>query len=274
MGHGFAGHYRILVYGSDSLNTSSRAEANVTYATVQPTDDTIGNETYGVFFGGGAGNGAYLYDFNTGSKLQIGAIIPQAGSDGNYSMSFTWSYRNMTTVRDYNFTFGIPKSALGSATSLEATEAPGSEMPPCSPLLDKLTAACKSLSTTKEQLHLDQLFATLDNLGVVGVAVTGEAIEIPGYDAVSTLFTVLDIACIPVEIAGCEEKEPGCTVACQDAPMERMIYSEVVCINKCYDIYPDPCCPVLPLLAREFCSALSPQACNIGCGVCGLNGFP
>ena len=248
----------------------------MTYATVQPVDNTIGNETYGVFFAGGAGNGAYAYDFNTGSRLQIGTIISQGGPTGNYSASFIWSYRNMTTVRDYNFTIIIPKSAFGNTTSLQAEGLAASEETPCDPLLEKLVAACGLLSTTDEKVHIDGWLDALE-FAKEGLE-EGEAgniyERIPGKAILDILFTVLDILCIPIELASCHVKAPGCQAACQDAPMEETLFSEDMCINKCIMIYPDPCCPVLPPFGRFFCEALSPSACNIGCGVCGLNEYP
>ena len=276
----------------------------MTYATVQPVDNTIGNETYGVFFAGGAGNGAYAYDFNTGSRLQIGTIISQGGPTGNYSASFIWSYRNMTTVRDYNFTIIIPKSAFGNTTSLQAEGLAASEETPCDPLLEKVVAACGLLSTTNEKVHIDKWLEALDManmyfvsaaagseeegvvMGAIGEVIVGnkEGLEegeagniykrIPGSAIFSILFTTLDILCTPIQLASCHVKAPGCQAACQEAPMETILFSEDVCINKCIMIYPDPCCPVYPPFGRFFCEALSPSACNIGCGVCGFNEYP
>ena len=237
----------------------------MTYATVQPFDNTIGNETYGVFFAGGAGNGAYAYDFNTGSRLEIGTIISQGGPSGNYSASFIWSYRNMTIIRDYSFTISIPKSAFGSTTSLQAKEQAPSKETPCDPLLEKLASACGLLGTTEDKEVIANWFEVLDM--TVGLT------EIPGAAILSVLFTALDIACFPIELASCNVKLPGCSALCQESKMTKTLYSENVCIDDCFKIYPDPCCPIEGF-ARFFCASLSSAACDIGCGVCGFNGYP
>ena len=286
----------MTVYGTaQNLSASYTAGMNVTYADVTTFDQQTGNIMSGatVLFNYGSYPGATTIaadDPADRSTLQIGPSFVQGA---NITTQYTFTYANLTYSRSVSINYTSAAQVVNTAPP------PGRRLAedvfdPCSTISYQLFKQCQNIAVffdaTKVLSTVTLGPATFAPTYVADVALTlttalnnnfPDVVEASTASALSKALGILGIflnglnaACAPFAVDNCQARNPGCTPFCETAPVQKeVVFSENQCINICAMQYPYKCCE-LGSLAGSICSAIDLEACYIGCGVCGLNGWP
>ena len=225
------------------------------------------------------------------SSLQIGPSYVQGG---NITTTYTFKYVNATKTLRVITNDTVPAQPLEAASpppGRRLSQADPSS--PCNFISEGLFTACQQVASEADRSpFLSALDGSLNITPGQVADIGGELIErfklevgevtsdvleqvVDAQDQLDKLLTGFQTACSHSTGGPCQAANPGCSPLCQNAPVQKTVYSENRCLDVCMAQYPLACCQTDdPGFYDSFCEATGNVLCSIECGVCGFNGYP